>query len=299
MRKQLGFTLLEVTFLLAILGILASLGLNYLKSSKQHENFQNNGQLLLDVKANLLSFLAVNYYLPCPSEKDDGYETRKADGSCKVSQGHLPYLELELSSNKDIYGNSILYAINDNSRFTSEKNHFRKLCSSSSLFARSGSYDNELLQCDSTELIYCSTETQCKKACGNATCSPKTLTRNRPPYSHYLTQPLGSMPTVTGAITLCNEKAQVCKSDTIYGEKAVGLVPVLLVSFGKNGKETWEHFKNCQGIVSTKEELNCDGENYFYKYPQSDLPENYFDDQFEWIDMFEAKNTLGSKIYWH
>lgn len=306
MRRESGFTLIEVAFVLAIFGILSGLGLNYLKTSKQQENRKDNQQILVSAKNSLLNFLHLNHYLPCPSEKNDGYETRKNDGSCKLAQGHLPYIELDLASNQDTYGNSILYAINDNSKLTSESNHFQKLCSSSSLFANSGNYDNKVYKCTTSQNFYC-TEGGCIQACKNNNsdepthdCAPKTLTRNQRPYSHYLTPPLGAVTSKNGAITLCKENSKnKCDSNTTPGDITANLLPVLLVSFGKNGQETWEHFKNCKGIVSTKEELNCDGKNYFYKHPQSHLSHNYFDDQFEWIDMFEAKSILGSKIYWH
>lgn len=296
MRLKNGFTLLELTLVLLLVGILSSIGLNYLKTSRQQQNFTNNQQLLKNAKISLLNFLKTNSYLPCPSENNTGYETRNNNGTCKTDQGHLPYLELGLGSNKDTYGHSILYAVNSNSKSNTTANNLRKLCASASLFAKSGTINNEVFQCPNSQEIYC-LESNCNQSCDNS-CSSTTLTKSTPTYAHIITPPIGTVTSKNGAITLCKENASKCDSNTSPGQTAANLLPALLVSFGKNGQATWENFGKCAGVVSTQEAYNCNGTIYFYKHPQSDQPENYFDDQFEWIDMFEAKAALGSLIYW-
>ncbi|HEY9017393.1 type II secretion system protein [Thiomicrospira sp.] len=118
-KHQTGFTLVEMAIVLAILGIVLSGLFAGTSALRETSKFKEDQQKLQDIKAALLSYVAVNHYLPCPTNPIGGNtglqsppENRAAtDGSCDLSYGYLPYADLGTHA-VNAYGIPFHYVIN-------------------------------------------------------------------------------------------------------------------------------------------------------------------------------------------
>lgn len=289
MLNQRGFTLLEMALFIAVLGVLLSFSHQAWVQTQQLTKSEQNQQQLHAIKQALLNHLKVNHFLPCPDTDQDGYENRRANGTCQKDFGPLPYLNLGGIGHQDAYGQPFLYATNRYSDSNTASNNSRMLCRSASAFARSGSYINELFYCPSIQQSFC-LESQCESAC-NGICQSQQIQRDQPPYLHRITPPLGTSTALLGALRVCGGQLQSCTSSSALSKLAGNLLPVVIVSFGANGAPTW---KDCQQAHPLEQE-NCDGDGYFLQHPISEQ----FDDQLAWLTIFELKQTLRDQINWH
>lgn len=109
-----GFSLLEISVALTIIGILAYGLANSIKIGRDFDKYNLNRELLIEAKTALLAFVQSNGYLPCPdgAVTIDGIEDRTS-GICDFEEGRLPYHTLGLAR-EDAYGNFFYYAIPDN-----------------------------------------------------------------------------------------------------------------------------------------------------------------------------------------
>lgn len=118
-KQQTGFTLVEMAIVLAILGIVLAGLFTGTSALRETSKFKEDQQKLQDIKAALLSYVAVNHYLPCPTDPVNGNtglqsptENRAAtDGSCDVTYGYLPYADLGTHA-VNAYGIPFSYVIN-------------------------------------------------------------------------------------------------------------------------------------------------------------------------------------------
>lgn len=291
MLRQRGFSLIELTVALLILGILLNYGYQAWSSTIQQEKLQQNQQQLEVIKNALLNHLKIHYHLPCPDTNSNGFENRKANGSCQKNYGTLPFLELGGINKNDVYGQPFLYAANQNSSSSTVANNMYKLCSSSSVFAKSGSYSNIISYCPDNQQLYC-TNKQCENVCGTDLCNNNfELPRNQAPYFHRMTPPLGTSTAAHGALKVCSFQTDTCHNKTALSNLSANLVPAVIVSFGANGAQTWQ---NCQSANPVEQE-NCDNDAYFHQHPIS----KQFDDQLIWITIFEVKHALNHLIDWN
>ncbi|WP_019894136.1 type II secretion system protein [Hydrogenovibrio halophilus] len=110
-HRQNGFTLVEIAIVLAILGFLTAGILGGLGAFRDSADFKQDERQLKDIKEALLSFVAVNGYLPCPDTDGDGRENRDGDNSCTSSSDELPFADLGTHS-KNPWGHSYQYVVN-------------------------------------------------------------------------------------------------------------------------------------------------------------------------------------------
>ncbi|MBE0494576.1 MAG: type II secretion system protein, partial [Thiomicrospira sp.] len=110
---QTGFTLVEMAIVLAILGIILGGLFAGTSALRETSKFKEDQQKLQDIKAALLSYVAVNHYLPCPDTSGDGIENPHdfSQAQCNATSGNLPHLSLGTHA-VNAYGLPFSYYIN-------------------------------------------------------------------------------------------------------------------------------------------------------------------------------------------
>jgi prepilin-type N-terminal cleavage/methylation domain-containing protein len=118
-----GFTLIEMTMVLLIIGLLIGSFIIPLGAQMDINNLKLTDQRLAQIKEALLGYAARNRRLPCPDTDTvfpkvrDGKENRKPDNSCdeesnipgqKFKEGDLPWADLGVDG-KDAWGNYFRY----------------------------------------------------------------------------------------------------------------------------------------------------------------------------------------------
>lgn len=109
MKRQTGFSLVEMASVLAIVALLLG-GLLPAMSAQVEQQRRNETRKYMDeVRDALLGYAIANKRLPCPDTNGDG----AAEAACTtVAQqvGTLPYMDLGVAD-KDAYGNVLIYAV--------------------------------------------------------------------------------------------------------------------------------------------------------------------------------------------
>lgn len=100
------------------------------------------------------------------------------------------------------------------------------------------------------------------------------------------TPPFGSN-NGTGNYTVCNETATSCSGSTASTAISGFAVIAVVISYGKNGTETWAG--NPDGAAEVE---NADGDNYFWQGKGSNVAGSSFDDQLFWITGYEVKYAV-------
>ncbi|BCN94033.1 hypothetical protein THMIRHAM_18180 [Thiomicrorhabdus immobilis] len=292
-RNHQGFSLLEVTIGLVILGLLLTLftGIFQLLSETEKEKFERVG--IYKVQKALNTFLAVNMFLPCPDTDNDGSENRDADASCTDREGYLPYKDLGING-VDAWGNPYYYRVNQQAENVT---YITDVCSSASVMGNGGVKSGadgagDLRLCPDSNIYYCGGTGSCNSVCSPASCielDPRTNDQ-LPPYFHLATPPYGSL---AGSYNL-----QIYpQSDTAYdgsdgdpfgGPLGNGTVAVAL-SWGANGDQTYRYndaVNSC--VVGTAAELeNCDDDRVFV-----DIKTGEGRDFITWVTVNQAKMAL-------
>lgn len=112
---QKGFTLVEITIVLLIVGLIVGAGFSslgaYLDNAYQSHTMGN----LTVTKRALLDYVMVNRHMPCPDTDNDGEENRTGV-ACSASVGTIPFNDIGLGAaiTSDDYGNVFGYGVNGN-----------------------------------------------------------------------------------------------------------------------------------------------------------------------------------------
>ena len=284
--KNKGFTLIEVAIVLVIVGFLLSTVLGGLSAQREVAKIKEDQVGLKQIKSSLLSFVAVNGYLPCPDTDGDGVENRDANQRCTDVDGDLPFLTLSGIGDKDAYGGAFFYAVNRNA----DTNEVLQMCQQASYFGREGVYDPnpDLDNCSITGQDYCAGDcvTAAGGNCEGGACPDSAGIRLSltAPYYRYLTPPLGVFNAADGSLLVCNENetSGSCSGATPNAEIAARSIAAVVVSYGANGSETRASCNN----ASIAERENCDGDRFFHR---DNSIRGQFDDVLIWISPNEIK----------
>lgn len=95
MKLNAGYSLIELSVTLVILGLLASLAVRYVQQSEQvlQLDTQYNEALVLPVQQAIEGFIYANHRLPCPAQSSSGVE------DCGLTSGKVPFATLGLAQN--------------------------------------------------------------------------------------------------------------------------------------------------------------------------------------------------------
>ena len=111
---QGGFSLLELSIVLVVIGIIVSIGATIYPNIVQTTNRQKDQAILKRAEDALVGFVVANNRMPCPDTGTDGSEDYTGD-RCDSAVGNLPYVDLGLSDDRDSYHRHLRYGLYINS----------------------------------------------------------------------------------------------------------------------------------------------------------------------------------------
>lgn len=127
-RIQLGFTLLEVSIVLLIVGLLLAGGVNLMSASGDTARYKETQGDIQEVKDALMTYYTQYHMLPCPdidnnpasnsfgvSDYGGGSTVPPipvTGGVCTNNEGWLPHVTLGVGGNGDAWGQRIRYVVN-------------------------------------------------------------------------------------------------------------------------------------------------------------------------------------------
>lgn len=123
MKRQIGFTLVEIALVLLIVGLIVGGGLSLIGSQIESSRHTKTAAIIEEAKSAIMGFVLVNQYLPCPDADNDGLEDRAGlgprNGLCQLGsfQGELPSGTLG-DDFRDAWGNPLYYAVETGDLFT-------------------------------------------------------------------------------------------------------------------------------------------------------------------------------------
>lgn len=234
-KKEQGFTLVEIALVLLIVGLIVGGGLALIGTQIDSSRRANTQINLEEAKSALMGFVLVNQYLPCPDADNDGLEDRATAGPradlCQLGsfQGAVPTGTLG-DEFKDAWGNPLYYAIETNDGFTD-----------------------------------------------------------------------ANTPITTAALATVGN---ISIDDPETGNQITSEAVFVLVSFGKNGAETWASINAgacpAGGQPSGAEEQeNCDSDNIYDRgRVNTESDNNFYDDQLVWMaaPLLFAKMAEGNRL---
>ncbi len=249
-RSQ-GFSLLEISIALAIIGFLSYTLAVGVTSTRDFDDSTENRRSLENIRASMLTFVQSNGYLPCPDTDTvaDGVENRTA-GVCNAKNGKLPYQMLGVAA-VDQWEQPFYYAVNNKTDLSGTVEIADP--------TKSASYFSDI--------------------------TPPLFTLSTPPVA---------VDPGSGNYSVCGEVVTTtCDGATADADKIEITAIAVIISFGKNGAETWA--KRAAGTINTlsaAEQENADDENYFWKARGSNVVGQYFDDQLVWLTGYDLKYAL-------
>jgi len=267
-RFNKGFSLVELMVVLAILGLVfvgfsSSLGsFNHSSSIEESKGTQAN------IKKQLLNFVVVNKYLPCPDTTGDGQENRNGS-RCSADIGGVPHRNLGLEDEdvQDDWGNPIRYAVNTDA-------------------------DDAGVICDITS----SASMFCNEGIGRSVSSTGVV-GNIPWFSLTDTPPFAANPGA-GNYFVCNEVASTadCAGTPTSANLITDSAVAVLIAYNQDGATT---LANCAGTTNATNE-NCDTDNLYHQQTHSYSDAARFDDVITYLTGQEVKTlTLSPMVTWN
>ncbi len=116
MKVNQGFTLIEMTVVLIIIGIMLGGLLVPLTAQMDQKNYGETRNQLQDAKESLYGYAMSHSaadgkpYLPCPDTNNDGVEEARVTGTCPSQEGRMPWATLGLPRS-DSWGNLLRYRV--------------------------------------------------------------------------------------------------------------------------------------------------------------------------------------------
>ena len=255
-----GFTLLEVLIALLIISFLSFGVASSLKITRDFDHYEENEKKLMQVRTALLTFVQINGYLPCPDGDGNGRENRAlvTPFNCSFQEGTLPYIDVGVSA-VDAWNNPWFYGVNRDADGANI-----------GLNASPAAYfNNQLVTMPGASFPA--------------------------PFFGVATLPLGA--DVAGFGDGAGNY-QVCSRDEtggcIAGSDVIEAAAIaVVVSFGRNGAQTWESYRNntVAGFSLTEAE-NIDRDRNVWQARLSDVAGQTFDDQVVWLSGYDVKYVI-------
>lgn len=322
MIKKNGFTLVEVSIAILILGMLLAGVSFYVENKNNHTKIAYTLEAAKKIEKVMYAHLLINGRLPCPAsfdgnnEENEENEERGGDDECETTVGFLPTNTLDLEV-RDGWGNPFFYQINDKA---TEENYNEDICHAATIFAGEGE-DDDLPDgfgiCTATKKAYCNGG--CAAACSGGCYTPgesdDEIDDENPPFFHFSTstQAQSGNGGVIGSATanpsgniriLADCTGAGCTNKTVNSTSVA-----VVISFGSNGDKTWnailntagnddddEVYKPCPvnlvaaGTINAEEYENCDGDSIVIASATKKI-----DDYVFWYDLFRVKSESASR----
>ncbi|WP_188697319.1 prepilin-type N-terminal cleavage/methylation domain-containing protein [Silvimonas amylolytica] len=115
MKRSNGFSLIELTVVLTVLGLLLGGALNAIRLSQEADRIRAAQMGLQVARQALVGHMLRNGRLPCAAStgpNSKGLEERDTDGRCAHLQGYLPWATLGLPRN-DSWGRPYTYRVSE------------------------------------------------------------------------------------------------------------------------------------------------------------------------------------------
>lgn len=255
--NQKGFSLLELSIAVAILGFILY-GFVLSQSSLREFNSQKDNKVLMEeVREVFHTFVQVNGFLPCPDIDNDGREDRNPDGDaieeCSRHYGGIPYLDLGILDSDEWFG-SLYYAVNQ------EADDDAAIDDSDT----SASYFNNALH-PNTEFDINTPPVGALNDRSNNSLSPETTLSDN--WGNYI---------------ICGESATACDGSTPNDDIIEHSAVAVVVSFGDNGPSP----------TSPVEQVHTDHDDYFWQAKRSITENQEFDDQLFWLTGYDVKYAI-------
>lgn len=112
MKNSYGLSLIEVTIVLVIIGLLLGGLLLPLSTRMDQQKIQLTQKRLAEIKEALLGFAIINNRLPCPAKDENGKALDEGDAGC-TQEGYLPWKDLGIGRKYDGWNNPFRYRPED------------------------------------------------------------------------------------------------------------------------------------------------------------------------------------------
>ena len=253
--RNAGFSLLEITMALAILGFVLYGLASTNKTIRDFDKYEQNKVLMQDIRLALLTFVQVNGYLPCTDTDGDGRENRAISGNFECADDNdnttLPFLDLG-TVGVDSWGQPLYYAVNH--KADNDDVLINTPIESASYFSNQGAGD---------------------------------------PVFAYNTSPFGGQKG-EGNYTVCSELATSCDSSTAESNQLEQAAVAIVISFGANGEKTWASASSLGVYEAENRDFDNYywqgvGSNVADDGNGNSL---YFDDQLVWLSGYDLKYAI-------